>query len=112
MISVSRELNKALQAELRRVYQQGWDDAMRALVSAAKEVHRTPPTELQQETTISARDAVVRAMQSLPAGVKSMQIFRWIKAQGWAISFDAVRAAVKRLKKSGEVVSEGQGYSL
>jgi hypothetical protein len=117
-MSIPNQVIKSLEEMQRESYQQGWKDAVAAMMKAATQdapavisapVARPPPPKTPGKET--HREAVVRALHAKP-GMTPAQVFAWLKNDGYPASDGAVRTALKRMRKSGTAQKWGDSWNL
>jgi hypothetical protein len=122
MIRGTKDLAQTMEELLKQAYQRGWDDATAALIAAARAgaVADPAPTKTngaehpsisEIDAHVTAREAVERALRARP-GMHSSEIHKWVVANGMQIKFEAVRTAIKRGTRKGDLVRFGTGYGL
>lgn len=112
--STAENLHRAIEEALRAEYERGWDDAMAALVQTASGKRPKPSKAAalaDLSSRITAREAITQALQARP-GMQAAEIYRWAEAQGFSVTFEAIRAAIKRLRQSESLIRSGVGYAL
>lgn len=117
MTRVPTKVTHALEEAFEAIYQAGWDDAMAALAKArpggasavAARIKR--PTIAAVKSRVTAREAVLEGLHA-QRGMQAAEIFEWSKAKGMNVTFAAIRTAIKRLRKKGQIEGSGAGYAL
>ena len=112
-IRLSKVLTKALEGALEVAYRAGWRDATSAKRKGSRKGYQGKAhlSSAELKRSVTAREVVLAALEAKP-GLEPVEIYEWSKSRGLNISFEALRQAITRLGKKGNVVRSGQGYAL
>jgi hypothetical protein len=107
----SKALTKAIEAALEAAYRAGWRDATSERKRGPVVEGKARLSSADLKRSVTAREVVLTALEAKP-GLQPVEIYEWSKSKGLSLSFEAVRQAITRLGKKGNVVRSGQGYAL
>ncbi len=117
VIRRNKGLAKAIEVALQAAYREGWRDATLEMKrkKARKKAHGFKEQDhlalADLRSTLTAREIVTKALEAKP-GLQPVEVFEWAQANGVNITFEAVRQAITRLGKKGDVTRSGAGYAL
>ena len=121
---VAQALQKMLRDGKQRediAYQKGWEAATAAMVAAAKGVAGAkPPVAANQPAARpkrvyilpdGTRERVIYAFKMRP-GSRPSEVARWLQEQGDETKKQTILTMIKRVRKDGYLVPNGDGYKL